>query len=186
MPNDQRVELIDGYFFEMNAPTLYHQDIAGEVYYQLKNFFRKRKGSCRPFISPVDVELGEDRKTMVQPDVLIVCDKSKTENGIRIHGAPDWVLEVISPSTSRKDYIRKTKKYRESGVREYWIIDPYSKKLITYNFEKSSNPTMRNLEGKLPIEIYGGELEIDLDEIRTIIEAIFEIHILPCDGEQLI
>ena len=77
LPDEQRVELIDGYFYDMSAPTFHHQSIGGEIYRQIANYILERKGSCRPFIAPVDVQLDCDNKTMVQPDVGIICDTSK-------------------------------------------------------------------------------------------------------------
>lgn len=167
IPDERRVELIDGVIYDMSAPTTLHQQIAGEVYFQLKQYFRGGKGPCVPFISPVDVELGKDKKTILQPDVLIVCGKNKIGQK-RIYGAPDWILEVISPSTSQKDYIIKTVKYMTENVREYWLIDPKIKKVIVYNLERDEGPQIHDLKGKLPTGIYQGDLTIDLDEITQL------------------
>ena len=109
LPDEQRVELIDGYFYDMAAPTPLHQRIAGEVYRQIANFIMDRDGNCETFVSPIDIQLDCDEKTMVQPDVVILCKNDKVKKW-GIYGAPDFVLEVISPSTKRKDYTRKLAK----------------------------------------------------------------------------
>ena len=118
LPDDQRVELIDGYFYTMLSPTFGHQSIAGEIHRQIANYIMDNGGSCRPFIAPVDVQLDCDNKTMVEPDVGIVCDTSKIKR-FGIYGAPDFLVEVISPSTKKRDYTLKLSKYIEAGVREY-------------------------------------------------------------------
>ena len=100
LPEDQRVELIDGYFYDMTAPVPLHQLIAGEVYRQIANYIMDHDGDCIPLISPVDVQLDCDEKTMVQPDVIILCDRDKMKDK-NIYGAPEFVLEVLSPSTRR-------------------------------------------------------------------------------------
>ena len=102
LPEDQRVELIDGYFYTMLSPTFGHQSIAGEIHRQIANYIMEHNGSCRPFIAPVDVQLDCDNKTMVEPDVGIICDTSKIKR-FGIYGAPDFVLEVISPSTKKRE-----------------------------------------------------------------------------------
>ncbi|MDD5578382.1 MAG: Uma2 family endonuclease [Methylobacter sp.] len=119
-PDDERLELIGGRIFDMSpAPTIKHQSITGEFYSQLK---QKLKGkSCIPFIAPVDVVLSA--KDVVQPDVLVVCDSAKiTEKNIQ--GAPDLIVEVLSPRTALKDMREKKSLYERSGVREYVVIDP--------------------------------------------------------------
>ena len=169
LPDEQRVELIDGVFYDMAAPTTVHQLIAGEVYRQIANFVLDKGGACTTLISPVDVQLDCDEKTMVQPDVVIVCDKDKIIRRC-VYGAPDFVLEVISPSTRRKDYTKKLSKYIEAGVREYWILDPYQKKLLVYQFESEVYPQILGLEAPVPVGIYNGELMIDMKHILGWVE----------------
>ena len=118
-----------------------------------------------PLISPVDVQLDEDDKTMVQPDVVVVCDRAKVKKRV-VFGAPDFVLEVVSPSSIIKDYIKKAAKYEAAGVREYWIIDPIKRRVCTYDFIEGSAPGIYPLSGKVPVAIFDQELEIDLDEYQ--------------------
>lgn len=169
LPEDQRVELIDGYFYEMLAPTFGHQTIGGEIYRQIANYIMDKGGSCRPFIAPVDVQLDCDERTMVQPDVGIVCDPDKIKR-FGIYGAPDFLVEVISPSTKKKDYIKKLAKYMEAGVREYWILDPYQKRLLVYFFEGDVFPVIYGLDQPVPVGIYNGDLVIDFSNIAKWIE----------------
>lgn len=169
LPEDQRVELIDGYFYEMLAPTFGHQTIGGEIYRQIANYIMDKGGSCRPFIAPVDVQLDCDERTIVQPDVGIVCDSSKIKR-FGIYGAPDFLVEVISPSTKKKDYTKKLAKYMEAGVREYWILDPYQKRLLVYFFEGDVFPVIYGFDQPVPVGIYNGDLVIDFSNIAKWIE----------------
>lgn len=160
LPDDQRVELIDGVFYDMASPVSLHQLIAGEVYRQIANYILDNGGSCTVFIAPLDVQLDCDNRTMVQPDVMILCDDEKNTNK-NIYGAPDFILEVISPSTKRKDCFLKLQKYMDAGVREYWILDPYKEKLMIYFFEEDAFPLICGLDKPIPVRIYHGELAID-------------------------
>ena len=169
LPDEQRVELIDGYFYDMSAPTFGHQSIGGEIHRQIANYILEHKGNCRPFIAPVDVQLDCDNKTMVQPDVGIICDPSKIKK-FGIYGAPDFLVEVISPSTKRKDYTLKLSKYMNAGVREYWIMDYAQRKLLVYFFESEACPVIYGLDQPVPVGIYHGELTIDFSNILKWIE----------------
>jgi Uma2 family endonuclease len=130
--DDNRYELIDGKVYLMSpAPSIEHQAISGEVFSQLRNFLRGKP--CMAFMAPVDVCLngkGDGDDTIVQPDVLVLCDKSKLDKK-RVNGAPDMVVEILSPSSASRDSILKMNKYLNAGVREYWIVDPESKKVYT-------------------------------------------------------
>lgn len=169
LPDDRRVELIDGVFYDMCAPAFVHQHICGSIFHAIKNFIDARYGSCVPMFAPVDVRLDCDDRTMVQPDVLILCDKSKICKW-GIMGAPDFCLEIISESTGRKDYIKKLQKYTDAGVKEYWIIDPYRRVLVSYNWKDDYIPHMQPLQGKAGLALYDGELQIDLDAIASLIK----------------
>lgn len=164
LPDEQRVELIDGYFYDMASPTTFHQLIAGEIHRQVANYIMDGGGACTPFISPVDVQLDNDEKTMIQPDVVIVC---KPEQIVRqnILGAPDFILEVISPGTKRRDYITKLFKYENAGVREYWIVDPYKKRVLVYFFQNEVSPVIYPINAEIPVSIYNGELTLKFQQI---------------------
>ncbi len=170
LPDEQRVELIDGVFYDMSSPRIVHQDISYIIHSTIAEYIKKNKGKCKAFSAPVDVQLDCDNKTMVQPDVLVVCDRSKIK-GFGVYGAPDFLVEILSKSTRKKDMSIKLAKYLEAGVREYWIIDPYKKCLIIYNFmDEDFVPAVMPLEGEAPVAIYEGKLKINLNEIAESIE----------------
>ena len=169
MPKEQRVELIDGTIYEMEAPGFVHQGITGEILFQIKAYIREKGGACIPLSAPIDVRLDGDDKTMVQPDFIILCDKSKIKRW-GILGAPDFILEVVSRSTRKMDYTKKLQKYADAGVKEYWIIDPEKKLLVTYDFINGDMPCIHPLEGKAGLALYHWELQIDLDEIAGLIQ----------------
>ena len=126
LPEEQRVELIDGVIYDMSAPTSVHQLLGTEILLVLKDYIRKEHSLCVPVASPIDVQLDCDDKTMVQPDVIVVCDREKIQNRC-IYGAPDFVVEVLSKSTRKKDLVLKLNKYMTAGVREYWLVNPDKK-----------------------------------------------------------
>ncbi len=169
LPDERRVELIDGVIYDMSAPTFVHQLILGEAYTAIRQYISAKGGDCIPMMSPVDVRLDCDDKTIVQPDVLILCDKSKICKW-GINGAPDFCLEIISAATGRKDYIKKLQKYTEAGVKEYWIIDPLRKVLVTYNWKDDYLPHMYPLEGKVGLALYDEALQVDLNQIASLIQ----------------
>ncbi|MBE5873607.1 MAG: helix-turn-helix domain-containing protein [Lachnospiraceae bacterium] len=169
IPRERRVELIDGVIYDMSALTFVHQHILGTIFTTLQNYIAGRGGQCLPMMAPVDVRLDRDDKTMVQPDILILCDKSKICKW-GINGAPDFCLEIVSESTGRKDYIKKLQKYTEAGVKEYWIIDPFRKVLVIYHWKDDYLPHMVPLEGKRGLVLYDEELLIDLDTIAALIQ----------------
>lgn len=168
LPDERRVELIDGVIYDMSSPTGYHQMIAGQLYSILLSWIRGKNGGCMPFISPVDVQLDCDDKTVVQPDVLILCDKKKY-TPVRIVGAPDYVAEILSKSTKKKDIFIKLNKYKNAGVREYWIIDPERKTVMVWNFEKDDEVKMYGFRDKIPVGIYNGDCLIDFSEIDDLV-----------------
>ena len=173
LPDEQRVELIDGYFYDMSAPTFHHQSIGGEIYRQIANYILERKGSCRPFIAPVDVQLDCDNKTIVEPDVMIVCDRDKLYKN-RIYGAPDFILEVLSKSTRRRDMVIKLQKYANAGVKEYWMVDIEGRRVFVYIFIIENYPVIYGFDSKVPVYIWGGQCEIDFSEVYNYIRFLIE------------
>ena len=174
LPDDQRVELIDGVFYDMAAPNYLHQSIAGYIHKVFLDYVFAHKGPCYPFISPVDVQLNSDDKTVVQPDVMIVCDRDKYKNG-RIFGAPDMVVEVLSPSTRRKDMQLKMYKYADAGVREYWMVDPQKKLVIQYDLENLDFPSIFGFEDQVPVLVWEGLCKVNFKEMMENMEFLFEL-----------
>ena len=164
-PAEDRIELINGRIYDLAAPGYVHQEIAGRIYRMIGNYIDQKGGNCNPGIAPLDVQLDKDDKTMVQPDVIIDCREGK-KNPMRIIGAPDFVLEVLSDSSRSKDVIIKTEKYMSAGCREYWIVDPRNETVIVYDFENERYPLNYTFEDKVPVNIYGGELAIDFSIIK--------------------
>lgn len=161
-PDDVRYELIDGVAYLMApAPTLEHQDIAGEIYYQLRQQLEGKP--CRPYIAPVDVRLPKRNEadeaidTVVQPDVIVVCDQGKLDRrGVR--GAPDFVVEVLSPSTAFHDHKRKREVYERAGVKEYWLVDPVERTIHIYRLDENGRygkPDVREMKGETPVGVLG-------------------------------
>lgn len=134
LPDGERAELIDGHIYYMAPPSRRHQLIAGELFTIINTYIKSKGGSCEPYIAPFAVFLNGDDKNYVEPDISVICDKSKlTDKGCT--GAPDWVIEVVSPGSRRMDYYTKLFKYRMSGVREYWIVDPEKNRVTVYDLE---------------------------------------------------
>lgn len=171
LPEEARFELIDGVLYEMQAPSMNHQEIVSYLVGSFRIFADKNSGSCKGYPAPLAVRLDEDDKTMVEPDFIVVCDNSRRRRW-GIMGAPDFVVEIISKSTMRKDYLTKAAKYMNAGVRELWLIDPISHRLTIYFADPERPPYVGPLSGKMGVEIYDGEWEIDLDKIDELIEEL--------------
>jgi len=169
-PNDVRYELIDGDAYLMApAPDLPHQEVVGEIYIQARLALKGKP--CRAFIAPVDVRLPKQNEadeyidTVVQPDVLVVCDPNKLDRrGVR--GAPDWVVEVLSPSTSGHDQIKKRLLYERHGVREYWLVHPVDRVLTVYRLldGEYGKPEILELRGETAVSVLPG-IAIQWDEL---------------------
>ena len=171
LPEGERAELIDGQIYMMAPPNTRHQVIVGELYATIRNYIKGKGGSCRPYVSPFAVFLNEDNKNYVEPDLTVVCSPDKVdEKGC--HGAPDWVIEVVSPATQSKDYGIKLFKYRMTGVREYWIIDLEKKKIVVYYLEENGLPEIYDFVMKVPIKIFKGKCEIDFKEVYECIKFL--------------
>ncbi len=176
LPEGTRIEMIDGRFYNMAAATVVHQRIALMIGNVFENFINENNGPCMVSLAATDVRLDCDDKTVVQPDVLIVCDRDKIKKQM-IEGAPDLVVEVLSPSNSYMDLVIKLKKYQKAGVREYWIVLPEEKGILVYYFEKTGNMTDFNnytFDDKVPVGIWEGRCEIDFKKIYDKISFLME------------
>ncbi len=137
LPDGERAELIDGEMFMMATPTTSHQETQIWLGNQIFNYIRKNNGKCRVVPAPYGVFIKQDDKNYLEPDISVICKRDKLdEKGC--HGAPDWVIEIVSPSSKEMDYRRKLKVYREAGVREYWIVDLLKEVVTVYDFEGSN------------------------------------------------
>lgn len=119
LPDGQRAELIDGQIYNMAPPSAIHQELVMELSATLRNYIRSKQGKCKVYPAPFAVFLNQDLYNYVEPDISVICDSGKiNEKGC--NGAPDLIIEIVSPSSQRMDYLTKLFKYRTSGVREYW------------------------------------------------------------------
>ena len=158
LPDGQRAELIDGTMYMMAPPGTRHQRIVSMLHAAIYNYIKSHGGSCEVFPAPFAVFLNADNKNYVEPDISVICDKDKIdEKGC--NGAPDWVIEVVSPGSRRIDYFIKLFKYRTAGVREYWIVDPEKERITVYNFEEEDGADY-DFDDKVRSCIYA-DLEID-------------------------
>lgn len=132
LPQEKRVEVFEGIIYDMASPSQIHQALSMELSNIIYNYIKSKKGSCQLFSAPFDVKLFDKPLTIVQPDIMVICDKDKLD-GKRCNGAPDFIIEIVSPGNPADDYIRKLYYYKNAGVREYWIVDP-RRKIVTVNY----------------------------------------------------
>lgn len=165
LPEGQRAELIDGQIYYMAAPGTAHQRILTSLFTQIYNYISDQAGDCEVFPAPFAVFLNDTDAKYVEPDISVICDKSKiNEDGC--NGAPDWIIEIVSPGSRRMDYYTKLFKYRSAGVKEYWIVD-YDKKIVNvYDFQ-NDNMEQYDIPGEIPVSLYHGRLRVCLTIITT-------------------
>ena len=173
IPPERRAELINGEIFDMSSPSPLHQMIATEIWQSLKNYIRAGKGGCIPLVAPLDVCLDCDDRTMIQPDVLVVCDRNKIMDRC-VFGAPDFVAEIISDSTRSRDMYLKLEKYASAGVSEYWIVDPLKKKIIVYDLAGGEFPSIYGFDSCVLVGIFSGECAVDFREISEYIRFLWQ------------
>lgn len=172
MPEDRRVELIDGVIYDMTSPTSIHQLVLLQLYLMLAPCVEEHP-ECEIFIAPCDVRLDRDNRTMLQPDIFIVCDDEQITKK-RIEGAPSFVIEVLSPSTRGNDLFRKLNKYRFAGVREYWIVDPEKLYVLVYDLENEDPPVTYSFHDIVPVRISNGECSVDFNRVFRKIEKYLD------------
>ena len=120
---------------------------------KISDYIDRKKGNCEVFLAPFAVFLNEDDKNYVEPDISVICDKNKlNEKGC--NGAPDWIIEIVSPSTQRVDYSIKLFKYRSAGVREYWIVNPKTHTVNVFDFELDQKSGQYSFDDAIPVCIY--------------------------------
>ena len=134
LPDGQRAELIDGELYMMATPSRVHQELVSDFTYLIKDYIKNNNGDCKVYPAPFAVFLNANNDIYLEPDISVICDKNKlTDEGCK--GAPDWIIEIVSPSSRAMDYKKKLLKYGTAGVREYWIVDPIKQLIMVYNFE---------------------------------------------------
>lgn len=166
LPEDVRAELIEGnLIYNQAAPSRIHQTILMELAGTIREYIRSKGCSCKVFPAPFAVQLKKDSPTIVEPDISVICDRTKlTTRGCS--GAPDWIIEIVSPSNSSNDYILKLNLYANARVREYWIVDPSSEKVFVYHLEESDfSVETYTFQDSIPVHIYS-DLWIDFNALE--------------------
>ena len=138
LPEGTRAELIDGQIYYMAPLGRRHQNLLFSISRVIADYIDQKGGSCEVDIAPFAVFLNENDKNYVEPDISVICDTSKL-NDRGCSGAPDWIIEIVSPASRKMDYFTKLFKYRTAGVREYWIVDPLKNLILIYNFDTSDS-----------------------------------------------
>lgn len=153
LPEGERAELIDGEMFRMDTPARIHQEILVALMWEIQSYIKNKKGNCRLYPAPFGVYIKKDNRNFVIPDISVICDRDKlNEKGCL--GAPDWAIEIVSPSSVKMDYERKTVLYREAGVREYWIVDSDQKAVTVYDFEHNAEAVQYPFSERIKVGIY--------------------------------
>ena len=166
LPDDVRAELIDGELIFLEAPSFVHQELISELLYEIKFYIHSNKDPCKVLPAPLDVQLDCDNRTMIQPDISVICQKDRiVEKGV--YGAPDFCIEIVSPSSRKRDYSKKVDKYMSAGVREYWIVDPKRETVLCYFFEAEDYPQLYTFNDIIPVQIYQENLKINFAEIKA-------------------
>lgn len=167
LPDEKRVEVFDGVVYDMASPSQIHQSISMQLSTIINNYILRKKGPCSIFSAPFDVKLSDTPLIMVQPDIMVVCDKDKLDEK-RCNGAPDFIIEIVSPNNPSDDYIRKLYYYKNYGVREYWIVDP-RRKIITVNyFEGNIVSVQYPFDSTIKVNIYD-DLLINFSDIADLL-----------------
>ena len=162
LPEGVRAELIDGEMFRMDAPTWTHQELLGELYLQIRLYIKQKEGTCRVIPAPFAVYIKNDDRNYVEPDISVICDmKKRCEKGCL--GAPDWVIEIVSPTSGQMDYVRKLALYQTAGVREYWIVDPQRETVTVYDLEHGGKAREYSFSEQIKVGIYE-DLYLNLTE----------------------
>ncbi|HAA81038.1 MAG: hypothetical protein XD65_0207 [Caldanaerobacter subterraneus] len=170
-PEEQRIELINGQVYLMAPPSRIHQEVSGAIYNQFYNYLKDKE--CKVYYAPFGVKFpsGNEKsdkeiKTVVEPDIVVVCDKSKLDDeGCK--GAPDLIVEITYPSTARKDKIEKFNLYEKHGVKEYWIVEPENKIVSVFTLQENNRygrPDTFTIGDKIKVSIFE-DLVIDLKDV---------------------
>lgn len=168
LPEGQRAELIDGQIYSMAPPSTAHQRILSFLHATIYTHIHAKGGLCEVIPAPFAVfmhnEDESDLTNYLEPDISVICDPDKIdEKGC--HGAPDWIIEIVSPSSRRFDYYTKLALYRANGVREYWIVDPMKRTILLYDTAHDAAPVIYSFSDTVRVNIYD-DLEIDFSKLH--------------------
>ncbi|KAA8673394.1 Uma2 family endonuclease [Clostridium sp. HV4-5-A1G] len=173
-PEGSRIELIEGTIYDMSpAPSRINQELIMALSAAFYNYIKSNNGNCKVYPSPFDVFLTDDEnldncRNIVQPDISVICDKNKLNDKGCI-GAPDLIVEIVSPFNPSNDYIRKLSLYSSYKVREYWIVNPMEKSILIYKLDDTMHygaPKAYSFTDKIKVGIYD-DLEIDFNNLNV-------------------
>lgn len=167
LPEDRRVEVFDGVVYDMSGPSRIHQTLSMELSTIINNYIKGKNGSCKVFHAPFDVKLADQPLIIVQPDIMVVCDENKLDDS-RCNGAPDFIIEIVSPGNPADDYIRKLYYYKNYGVREYWIVDPRRKTVTVNYFDSDIVSVPYSFDSIIKVNIYD-DLYINFSDIAKLL-----------------
>ena len=155
LPEGHRAELIDGQLYDMAPPSFTHQKLISRLSRIIGNFIAEQGGNCEVIPAPFAVNLDAEDKSWVEPDISVICDMNKISETLdRVF--PDWIIEIVSPSSVRMDYVKKLNLYMDSGVREYWIVDPSRERTVIYHLESGVAPAIFSFDQDISAAIYDG------------------------------
>lgn len=167
LPDNRRAEVFEDVIYDMASPSQIHQSISMQLSTVINNYILRKKGSCSIFSAPFDVKLSDKPLTIVQPDIMVICDKNKLD-GKRCNGSPDFIIEIVSPGNPADDYIRKLYYYKNYGVREYWIVDPRRKTVTVNYFEGNMLNIQYSFDSTIKVNIYD-DLLISFSDIASLL-----------------
>ena len=153
LPEGKRAELIDGQIYDMAPPSYLHQKLVMELSATIRDYIKSNGGPCEVLPAPFAVFLNQDDHNYVEPDISVICDPNRI-NDRGCNGAPDFIIEIVSPSSQRMDYLTKLFKYRTAGVREYWIVNPMKETVQTYLFGDIEDFNQYSFDDEIPVGIY--------------------------------
>lgn len=166
--SEQRFELIDGVIYNLASPSYKHQHVIGGLFGTFYNWFKGK--TCVPLTSPFDVTFFKEENNIcvVQPDIVVICDKDNLDEQDKYKGTPTLVVEVLSPSTRSKDILQKLELYKQCGVKEYWIVDPVNEHILMYSLENNditdSKSYSKDAHQTVRSDVFAG-LEADLQDV---------------------
>jgi len=165
-PEGKRVEFIDGVGYNIYPPTRKHQKVVNYLNTEINFYIRNKDANFEVYSSPFSVYLNADRRTYVEPDISVICDRSKLTD-LGCNGAPDWIIEVVSSHSREMDYAIKLFRYRTAGVHEYWIVDPEKLRILVYNFDEKDQDKMTeySFSDKVRSAIYN-DFQIDFSRLN--------------------
>ena len=166
-PEEKRVEVFEGIVYDMASPSQIHQSISMQLSTVINNYILRKKGPCSIFSAPFDVKLSDKPLIIVQPDIMVICNKDKLDEK-RCNGAPDFIIEIVSPGNPTDDYIRKLYYYKNYGVREYWIVDPRRKTITVNYFEGNIVSVQYPFDSIIKVNIYD-DLLINFSDIAELL-----------------